>query len=222
MALAHRSSTIHHPRADPESGRPDPPDPDATPMDDPEPDIEMTVTDPEMRALLGMFDAPAFARRGADLEYGLALVRTRCARERSGMLEMVRVRLRQWAGVAAGPDDWAPPFDGPVAPLWGPAGLADPPRWAGSPAPPRRRRAVGRDLVASLERFNGRWARFVEGLGLEAVNAMIDQYNRYYLLEKECVLGSRLAARHFAPVEPLTAAALLDEFPPLPVPGLRA
>ncbi len=40
---------------------------------------------------------------------------------------------------------------------------------------------------------------------------MIDQYNRYYVLEKECSLGSaRLAARHFTPKPPLTREALLE------------
>lgn len=182
---------------------------------------EMTVADPETRALLGMFDTPAFARRGADLEYALALVRTRCTRERSALLEMVRVRLRQWAGVAVGPDDWAPPFGAPVAAIWSLAGIDEPPRWASQAAPPRRRRAVGRDLVASLDRFNRRWTAYVEGLALETVNRLVDQYNRYYLIEKECVLGSRLAARHYSPVAPLTSDGLLDEFPPLPLPVLR-
>jgi hypothetical protein len=51
---------------------------------------------------------------------------------------------------------------------------------------------------------------------------MIDQYNRYYVLEKECVLGSsRLAARHFVPKARLTAEALLAAHPVLPVPELR-
>ena len=50
---------------------------------------------------------------------------------------------------------------------------------------------------------------------------MIDQYNRYYVLEKECVMGSaRLAARHFTPVERVTKPSLLEEHPALPVPEL--
>ena len=52
---------------------------------------------------------------------------------------------------------------------------------------------------------------------------MIDQYNRYYVLEKECVLGSaRLALRHFTAKTRLTRAALDADYPPLPVPELAS
>lgn len=190
-------------------------------MDAPEETTEITVTDPELRTLLGMFDVPAFARRGADLEYALARLDLRCRREREALLEMVRVRLRQWSAVSSGPDDWSPPFDAPVAPLWALAGVSDPPRWAAAPAPARRRLAVARDLVASLDRFNRRWARFLDELDLTSINVAIEQYNHYYLLEKECVLGSsRVAARYFTPRSPLSAETLRATFPPLPVPGL--
>ena len=63
---------------------------------------------------------------------------------------------------------------------------------------------------------------FLERLNLEPTNTVIDQYNRYYVLEKECVMGSaRLAARHFTPVPQLTTATLADDHPTLPVPELR-
>jgi hypothetical protein len=190
-------------------------------MDDADDATPMEVVDPELRQLLGLFDAPAFARRAQDLEYHLARLHDRCRRERAAMLEMVRVRLRQWAGAASGPDDWHPIFAEPVAPLWPLCG-AEPPVWADGPAPMRRRRAIARDLVASLERFNRRWARFLDELNLQSVNALIDQYNRYYTLEKECSLGSaRLAARFFSPRPHVTADALRAECPALPVPGLR-
>ena len=79
------------------------------------------------------------------------------------------------------------------------------------------------DLIASIVRFNTRWSRFVDELGLDHVNRLIDQYNRYYLLEKECCLGSsRLAARFFTPQAPFTRDSLLEEFPRLPVPTLRS
>ncbi len=193
-------------------------------MDDsPEEYTEIAVTDPELRTLLGMFDVPAFARRGADLEYGLSRLRERCRRERSALLEMVRLRLRQWLAVATGPDDWAPLFEEPVAPLWSLAGLELPPRWSEVPATARRRRGVAGDLIASVDRFNRRWSRFLGELELGPVNDLIDHYNRYYLLEKECCLGSaRIAARHFTPRTSLTSEDLLAEFPPLPLPRLRS
>ena len=50
----------------------------------------------------------------------------------------------------------------------------------------------------------------------------IEQYNRYYLFEKECRLGStRLAARFYAEKPLLTRESLRDDYPPLPVPELR-
>lgn len=190
-------------------------------MDEPdELNTPMEVTDPELRHLLGMFDAPAFVRRGQALEYSLGRLRDRCARERDAMLDMVRVRLRQWAGSVTGPDAWPAAFAAPIEAFWPLAG-AEPPTWSGQAAPPRRLRAIARDLVASVERFNRRWGRFVGQLDLEHVNRLIDQYNRYYLLEKECSLGSaRLAARHFVPRTRLSREGLLADYPTLPIPEL--
>jgi hypothetical protein len=191
-------------------------------MDDaPDEFIPLEVADAETRLLLGMFDTPAFARRGQELEYSLARLRDRCRRERVERLEMVRLRLRQWAGAVTGPDAWRWTFDGPIDALW-PLTGADAPVWASQPAPDRRRRTIARDLAASLERFNRRWLVFLNGLDVNLINQAIELYNRYYLLEKECSLGSsRLAARHFQPVAPLTVETLLADYPVLPVPGLR-
>jgi hypothetical protein len=76
-------------------------------------------------------------------------------------------------------------------------------------------------LQAAVSRFNGRWRQYLERLNLEPTNAVIDAYNRYYVLEKECVVGSaRLAARFFSPVSKLTQAELLQDHPTLPVPDL--
>jgi GNAT superfamily N-acetyltransferase len=174
--------------------------------------------DVDLNQLLGLFDVPAFARRGRDLEYALSRLHLRLDRERAGMLDMVRVRLKQWAAVAIGPDDWGDAFAAPVAPLYALA-AAEPPVWAAHAAPPRRRRGVARDLVASIARFNRRWRHVIEGLKLDKVNQQIDDYNRYYVLEKECVIGSaRLAARHFVPKPLLNHDVLLADHPLLPLP----
>ena len=59
----------------------------------------------------------------------------------------------------------------------------------------------------------------MNAIRLEPINRQIDNYNRYYVLEKECVLGSaRLAARHFVPKTPLTLDELIEEFPYLSQP----
>jgi hypothetical protein len=190
--------------------------------DDRDEGVTMAISDAEMNGLLGLFDLPAFVRRGQDLEYALARIHARCQRERTAMLDMVRVRLKQWSGAAAGPGGWDDVFVASIEPLW-PQCSAEPPAWSDRPAPRRKQRAIARDLVASVTRFNRRWTEFLAGLGLEHANRMIDDYNRYYLLEKECSLGSaRLAARYYSPKPRLTVEGLLADYPPLAVPELRA
>src|SRR3954451_24126744 len=183
-------------------------------------DAPQISVDPELKELLGLFDVPAFARRGQDLEHTLDRIHTRCRVQREEMLEMVRLRLRQWSRVADGPQSSSEVFASPIEPLWGLA-HSEPPRWADRPAPPRQRKTVARDLIASIERFNHRWRQFLESLNIGPANQVIDQYNKYYVLEKECVMGSaRLAARYFTPIERLSPESLLKIYPMLPVPDL--
>ena len=182
------------------------------------------VTDDEagIRGLLGMFDVPAFARRGMDLEYSLKRLHERLDQQRSALLDMVRLRLKQWALVTTGPGDWRDIFHGPIEPLYT-LSEANPPRWAQRPASARNRLAVGRDLVTSVSRFNRRWLQSLDLLKLDTINHQIEHYNRYYVLEKECVMGSaRLASRHFVPQPCLSRARLLADHPALPVPILIA
>jgi hypothetical protein len=189
-------------------------------MDESDDAQSLITTDTEIKELLGLFDAPAFARRGRDLEDALARLHARCERARDGLLEMLRLRLRQWGAVATGPDDHSGVFHEPIAALWTQSG-AELPVWSAQAGPPRRRRAVARDLVASVIRFNHRWEAYLDQLNLEPVNRMIDQYNRYYVLEKECVLGStRLALRYFSPRARLSRVGLSLEYPAIPVPEL--
>ena len=80
---------------------------------------------------------------------------------------------------------------------------------------------AARDLIAAVARFNRRWAEFVESINLGPANAVIEHYNRYYVIEKECVMGSgRLAARFFTPIPSLSPDRLLKDHPLLPVPAL--
>jgi hypothetical protein len=98
---------------------------------------------------------------------------------------------------------------------------ADPPQWAGAAAPIRQQVAIARDLITAVHRFNQRWSQYLDRLNLDPVNLVIDHYNRYYLIEKECAMGSaRLAARFFTPLSRLTREHLLREHPLLPLPEL--
>ena len=175
----------------------------------------------EIKELLGLFDVPAFARRGQDVEHSRLRLRHRCERTRSSLLDMFHLRLRQWAAAADGPDRARTIFVEPIDPLW-PLAHAPEPKWAAYPESPRRLRAIGRDLIASAERFNRRWTEALERIDLGPINHQIDHYNRYYVLEKECVVGSaRLASRHFVPREFVTLDEIRAEHPLLPVPELR-
>lgn len=79
-----------------------------------------------------------------------------------------------------------------------------------------------RSLVRSIEWFNRRWAQSIAAVDLTEVNRQVNDYNRYYLLEKECAMRSpRLAARGFVPARPITHHELLDRYPLLAVPRLR-
>jgi hypothetical protein len=177
--------------------------------------------DAEIKELLGLFDVPAFARRGQDLEYALVRLRSRSRRQRNAMLEMVRLRLRQWAAAATGPAAELAVFGDSIAPLW-PLAEAEAPRWATRAASSWRLRSIARDLIASVERFNRRWSEHLEGLDLTPINRQVDNYNRYYVLEKECSLGSaKLAARNFVPKTHVSLDDLRAELPLLPVPMLK-
>ncbi len=191
-------------------------------MDEPEESAPALSADieTEVKEMMGLYDAPAFARRGHDLEITLRWLHEGCRKARGELLDMVQMRLRQWSGAVTGPAAWSGIFTRSIEPLW-PLAAAEAPRWAEIPASHRRQQIIAADLVAAVVRFNRRWTQFLERLNLEPTNIAIDQYNRYYLLEKECVMGSaRLAARHFQPLNPLTPSTLKGDHPTLPVPEL--
>ena len=177
--------------------------------------------DAEVKEMLGLFDVPAFARRGQELESALVRIHQRLQSRRIEMLEIVRLRLRQWASATKGPEDALRYFAEPIEPLW-PLSGSKPPRWGSRTAGFWTLRPLARDLIGSVDRFNRRWAEQIEKVDLTLINQMVVNYNRYYLLEKEISLGSaRLASRHFVPKTPVSLDDLRASFPPLPVPSLR-
>jgi hypothetical protein len=174
----------------------------------------------EVKELIGLFDLPAFARRGQDVESSQRRLHDRCRAMRGELLDMVRIRLRQWASAVSGPDDWRRVFSASIEQLWTQSDAGEP-RWAGVNASSRRQIAIARDLIAAVLRFNSRWVRFLDQVNLDPVNEAIDRYNRYYVIEKECVVGSgRIAARHFVPLGRINKETLLESHPTLPVPEL--
>jgi hypothetical protein len=179
-----------------------------------------------LQQIIALHGAPAFVRRTQQVQEALTLLVEGCRQQRTAWLMMVRLQLGTLAALAG---DWA------VLRPW----LADEDhlevlRRLHAELRPELRVPVARttsgralqralaELVAGLERFNGRWRDYLHGVDLGRVNALREGYNKYYMLEKECVVRSpRLARQGFQPLPPLTAADLLVFLPPLPVPRLR-
>lgn len=66
--------------------------------------------------------------------------------------------------------------------------------------------------------FNQAWSSYLDTVDLGPVNRAREQYNRWYLLEKECAMRStRLAVGSYRPFPLATREDLVRAFPPLPV-----
>jgi hypothetical protein len=172
------------------------------------------------------YDAPAYVRRALRVQAAFDQVIGRCRRQRDDWLSLVSMRLGILYGLAG---EWLAlhPYlanDEQVHTLEDLRTILDP----GLRLPVQAtasgwvlRRALG-ELRESLERFNRRWRAFLDKLDLGEVNALRVDYNRYYLLEKECAVRSfRVARQGFVTLRPLTADDVAAVLPPLPVPRLR-
>jgi hypothetical protein len=170
--------------------------------------------------VLAHYDAPAYVRRARRVEAAYEDLLARCRQQRDEWLALVRVRLGTLRALAGSWEALAPYLEGgetrTLEGLY--ADLA--PRLRVPVAPTSSARALRtalQELCESLERFNRRWLEFVRGLDLGALNAERADYNRYFLLEKECALRLPHVARFgYKPLEPLTAHDLLALFPALP------
>jgi hypothetical protein len=170
------------------------------------------------------YDAPAYIRRARGVEAAWEDLLARGRRKRAEWLLGVRLHLGSlWAGVA----NWSAlrhllADDDQVAVLERlHAEAGDPEVPMTGPAADRGRRRALRRLRASVERFNRRWAGYLDELDLAELNRLRDGYNRYYLLEKECAVGpAGLLPQLFRCLPPLTVTDVLTELPFLAVPRL--
>ena len=178
-----------------------------------------------LKYLMSQYGGPAFMRRANQVQEALDQLVNQCRRERDEMLKMVKIHLGALHGLAG---DWNA--------LRGcleedelrrvqemHADLAPQPRLPITATTSARvlRRAL-RELIESIEWFNRRWQQHLAEVDLGGVNEVRDEYNRYYVLEKECLVRSpRLARQGFRPLEPLTLNELTQLLPPLPVPRLK-
>jgi len=183
---------------------------------------ESDVWSQSAKRLLGLYDVPAYVRRGLQVTDAISRFTKRCQQQREELLDGVRMRLRAWNAAAkrspATADKWYQPNQAMILHL-NEMLLTEVDRPAGWATPPRAA-AAWRDLVSSIARFNDRWRKFAATVDAAAVNRLIDGYNRYYLFEKECVIRSpALASRNFQPLAPITPDWILEQFPLLPTPA---
>jgi hypothetical protein len=191
-------------------------------------DIPIPSRDTDRQAfneVLAMFDGPAYARRARRVQGSYDGLVAECRRQRDEWLAMVRVRLGTLRALAGRWEALTPHLAGTgqtrqLEEMF--ADLEPQLRAPVEPEPttsPRALRDALRELGDSIERFNRRWLEFVRGLDLSDLNAERADYNRYYLLEKECAVRSpHIARQGYVPLAPLTADDLLALLPPLPVP----
>jgi hypothetical protein len=173
---------------------------------------------------LARYDGPAYLRRARRVQTSYDELLDRCRRQREEWLGMVRVRLGHLRALAGSWEVLAPCLaDERQVGLLEELCAALEPRLRVRIDPTTSARTLRQALARlgeSAERFNQRWRTFVRGLDLGALNAERADYNRYYLIEKECAVRSPFIARQgYRPLDPVTHDELLTALPPLTVPA---
>ncbi|MGE3805560.1 MAG: hypothetical protein AB7K24_12870 [Gemmataceae bacterium] len=164
------------------------------------------------------YAAPAYVRRARRVEDALNEVLERGRRQRRDWLEMVKLRLGTLVALAV--HGFHDVLDEAAIRIVQDMHAELDPRLRVVPSAATSPRAIRRalaELNESIARFNERWQGYLAKVDLRAVNEERADYNRYYLLEKECALRSaRLARVGFRTLEPLTVDDLLERLPLLP------
>lgn len=179
----------------------------------------------ELRAyqeMLMCFDTPAYIQRAQSVEAEWNAVMSRCRKQRAEWLEMPVLRLAQLNRMMD--SDWTR-FDVFTEPeanvlaklieLWQPTL-----RVRLKPATDKNEvtKAAGA-LIDAFKRFNQRWLAYIEDFDLSTLNQLRQDYNDYYVLEKECVvLSPKVAQWGFEPLALATQEDLWRVFPLLDVP----
>ena len=164
--------------------------------------------------------APAFIRRAQNVQAAWDLVVDRCRRQRDKWLGLVRTRLATLQALAG---EWSA-----LAPLVTGASdlevlallerdLRPVLRYPAERTASRRRLGAAlNELIQSLDYFNRRWQQYLATIDLTEINRLREDYNRYYLLEKECAVRSAAIARQgFQRLAPAVVEDVAALFPPL-------
>jgi hypothetical protein len=170
--------------------------------------------------VIALHGAPAYIRRAQKVQAAWDGIVEQCQRQRNQWLSMVGMRLAVLRALAG---EWT----SLAAVIPDPAAL-DPMVTLHREIQPRLRhpvqpttsqrllRAAFRELIQSLKYFNQRWGAYLVGIDLTEVNSLREDYNRYYVLEKECAVRSPMIARQgFQRLPPATLQDLQALFPPL-------
>jgi hypothetical protein len=177
----------------------------------------------EAQMLVGQYGGPAFVRRARRVDEAWQQATAALPKVRRDYLDMVRLRVGTLVQLAGG-------FERLAALL--PEIAIEAVRAIHDECRPELRvpveatdsvrvlRQALEELRESVERFNRRWRERIEGLDLGPVNERREEFNRFYLLEKECALGSLRIARHgFRAIPPVSTADLFTQFSLLPEVG---
>lgn len=176
-----------------------------------------------IQEVTAQFDAPAFVRRARRVEEAWSSLVGVCEQKRNELLTIPKLRLGvlraiagDWAnlsGLLTDNDDLRILQD--LFELWQPR-LRVP---VGRSTSTRKLRLALGDVTASFGRFNGKWTDFVGQLDLREINTLRVEYNRFYVLEKECsVRSAAIARKGFRPLAPVTSEDIFRSFPLLCVP----
>lgn len=171
----------------------------------------------DARRLLGHFDSPAYLRRALAVQDAIETHHRRLLKQREEWLAGIRWRQRsltEWLRVGRAHSFSTAQVRAIARLSEAILGEVGEPR---APSTSWRPASLYRDLDAAIDRFNGRWNRHVAVFNTDEVNRLIDGYNRHYVFEKECAVGSAvIAARGFVPLERWTRESILRRFPLLP------
>jgi hypothetical protein len=182
----------------------------------------MSGEDPRVFQQVLGHGGPAFVRRGKAVELAFEAQVEVCRAKREEWLEFVRLPLGTLFALAGSEAALGRFLDNPKQ-LSTLQQLRSElrPQLRLPPSPTASRRVLRRALEevrAALERFNKHWQAFIYTLDLREVNDVRSRYNRFYLLEKECALGSLRLVRHgFQRLNPLQPEDFLRVLPLLEV-----
>lgn len=166
---------------------------------------------------------PAFVRRGREVQLAFDVVVETCRKQREEWLRFVRLSLGSLFALAGSTPALAEFLGNPEQLQTLERLMKDlQPHLRAPPVSTSNARHLRKALAEvrdAIERFNERWLDFTARLNLDHVNEVRERYNRYYLLEKECALGSsRVARAGFQRLNPLGPHDFLKFIPLLQVP----